>query len=150
MELILWRHADAERGEDDLERRLTVKGKKQARRIAKWLSNRLPRRVIVLASPARRAIQTAATLTDRFRIVPQLDSRAAAGEILAAAGWPDGEGTVIVVGHQPSLGRAAALCLTGREIAWSMKKGGIWWLDGGRDEEPRRAALRAVISPDFL
>jgi phosphohistidine phosphatase len=150
MELILWRHADAERGEDDLERRLTVKGKKQARRVAKWLSNRLPREIVVLASPARRAIQTAEALTDRFRIVPQLDGRASASEILTAAGWPDGEGTVIVVGHQPSLGRAAALCLTGREIAWSMKKGGIWWLEGGGDGEPRRAALRVVTSPDFL
>ena len=32
MDLILWRHADAEPGEPDDQRRLTAKGKKQARR----------------------------------------------------------------------------------------------------------------------
>ena len=37
MDLILWRHADAEiasEGEDDLSRELTVKGEKQAVRMA--------------------------------------------------------------------------------------------------------------------
>ena len=37
MELILWRHADAELGQPDSERRLTDKGHKQAARMAKWL-----------------------------------------------------------------------------------------------------------------
>ena len=34
MDLILWRHAEAEPGEPDLERALTPKGVKQARRMA--------------------------------------------------------------------------------------------------------------------
>ena len=34
MDLILWRDADAERGGCDEERRLTVKAKKQAERVA--------------------------------------------------------------------------------------------------------------------
>jgi phosphohistidine phosphatase len=37
MELILWRHADAEPGVDDLERKLTAKGRKQAARVGGWL-----------------------------------------------------------------------------------------------------------------
>ncbi len=36
MELILWRHAEAEPGEPDLGRRLSAKGEKQARRMAEW------------------------------------------------------------------------------------------------------------------
>jgi len=45
MNLILWRHAEAEiqrPGQDDIERELTAKGRRQARRVAKWLDARLP------------------------------------------------------------------------------------------------------------
>ena len=42
MELILWRHADAEDGLPDLSRRLTPRGIKQAERMAAWLLQRLP------------------------------------------------------------------------------------------------------------
>ena len=35
MDLILWRHADAEDGADDLARQLTAKGRKQAARVGK-------------------------------------------------------------------------------------------------------------------
>ena len=55
MELILWRHADAELGQPDSERRLTDKGHKQAARMAKWLAERLPEDYVVMASPAVRA-----------------------------------------------------------------------------------------------
>ncbi|HET7159881.1 MAG TPA: histidine phosphatase family protein, partial [Burkholderiales bacterium] len=34
MELVLWRHAEAEEGADDAARRLTVKGVRQAQRVA--------------------------------------------------------------------------------------------------------------------
>ena len=42
MDLILWRHADAENGVHDSERKLTAKGIKQATRMAKWLRARIP------------------------------------------------------------------------------------------------------------
>ena len=61
MDLILWRHAeafDAEPGADDMERALTPKGQKQARRMAEWLTSQLPEGCKILVSPARRAIQT--------------------------------------------------------------------------------------------
>jgi phosphohistidine phosphatase len=57
MDLILWRHADAEmaaEGEDDLSRQLTVKGEKQAVRMAAWLDRHLPEGARILVSPARR------------------------------------------------------------------------------------------------
>ena len=62
MELILWRHADAEEGADDLARRLTKKGEADAAAMAKWLRGRLPRDFTVAASPAVRAQQTAEAL----------------------------------------------------------------------------------------
>jgi phosphohistidine phosphatase, SixA len=42
MELILWRHAEAEDGSPDLERELTGKGHKQAEKMAAFLRPRLP------------------------------------------------------------------------------------------------------------
>ena len=150
MDLILWRHADAEPGVPDRERRLTAKGRKQARRVAAWLRKRLPDDVIVLVSPARRAVETAEALTDRYRTVPQLDTNARASELLDIAGWPDARGaTVVVVGHQPALGRAAALALAGKEADWKIKKGSAWWLGCGKDEEDEEVTLRAVMLPEF-
>ena len=39
VDLILWRHAEAEPGEPDLGRRLTSKGLKQAERMGEWLDH---------------------------------------------------------------------------------------------------------------
>ena len=62
MELILWRHADAEDGADDMARRLTPAGEEQAAAMAQWLRAHLPAQYTLLASPAVRAQQTAAAL----------------------------------------------------------------------------------------
>ncbi|HXJ09587.1 MAG TPA: histidine phosphatase family protein [Burkholderiales bacterium] len=144
MELILWRHADAEDGAPDLERRLTKKGRKQAARVAEWLLEHLPDDFVVVASPAARAQETAEALGVKIKTLDQLAPGASAKKILQAAGWPEGEGTVIVVGHQPDLGTAAAY-LCGVVAAWSVKKGGLWWFEDAHPVE-----VRAVISPDLL
>ena len=61
MELILWRHAEAQawaegnlRIQSDLDRALTPRGEKQAARMAEWLDRQLPGRTRILVSPARR------------------------------------------------------------------------------------------------
>jgi phosphohistidine phosphatase len=144
MELILWRHADAEDGAPDLERRLTKKGRKQAARVAEWLLGHLSEDFVVLASPAARAQETAEALGAKIRTVDELAPGASVKKILLAAGWPDGEGTAIIVGHQPDLGTTAAhLC--GVVAGWSVKKGGLWWFVDSHPIE-----VRAVISPDLL
>ena len=146
MDLILWRHADAESGMPDDERRLTAKGIKQAERMAAWLKERLPKDTVILASPARRARETAQALTRKFEVTEEVGTGANSQAVLKVAAWPHGEGTVVVVGHQPTLGQTAALLLTGKPQEWSIKKGAIWWLARrGRD-----TILRAVIAPDLL
>ena len=150
MDLILWRHAEAEEGGADLERKLTAKGLKQAERVAKWLLQRLPGKFTVVASPAARAQQTAAALTTKLRTEKSLAPGAQVKDILEAANWPDHKGAVVVVGHQPDLGNAAAYLLSGSQDQWSIKKGGLWWLsDRVRDEE-NQVVVRAVVSPDLL
>jgi phosphohistidine phosphatase len=147
MDLLLWRHADAEPGARDLERNLTAKGRKQAKRVAEWLRAWAPRDARILVSPAYRAQQTAEALTKSFATVPALAPGADPQQVLAAAGWPEAKATVLVVGHQPTLGRVAALALTGRAAEWSMQKASVWWLSRRDDASVR---LRAVVSPDLL
>ena len=128
MDLILWRHAEAEPGEPDLGRRLTAKGVQQAERMAKWLDRHLPATTRILSSPADRAQQTALALKRKFRVVPELAPGASAAAVLAAAGWPDAREPVLIVGHQPTLGEVAAFLLTDDEASWSVRKGAVWWL----------------------
>ncbi len=150
MELILWRHADAAEGTRDLERKLTAKGRKQAARVAGWLVARLPSRYAVIASPARRARETADALGVRYKISERLAPGAAPADILEAAGWPLQKGTVVVIGHQPDLGRLAAVLLAGTEAEWSVKKGGLWWLSNRERDGEAQVVVRAVLSPDLL
>jgi phosphohistidine phosphatase len=58
MDLILWRHAEAEDGVPDTARKLTPKGEKQAQKIAKWLKERIESPVRMIVSPAVRTQQT--------------------------------------------------------------------------------------------
>jgi phosphohistidine phosphatase len=150
MELILWRHADAADGSPDSERELTAKGIKQARRMAKWLKPRLPEDTVILASPAKRAQQTARALTADFRTVDDIGTAATPEALLAAIGWPKLEGNVVVVGHQPTLGETAALLLTGRKEQWGIKKGALIWLARREHDAITHPHLRAAISPDLL
>ena len=128
MDLILWRHADAEDGVPDELRPLTPRGMKQAARAAQWLETHLPDTCRIIVSPAVRAQQTAQALRRRFRTVREIDTGASAADVLAAAKWPDARECVLVVGHQPTLGRVASLLLTGEETDRSMRKGAVWWL----------------------
>ncbi|MGQ0579547.1 MAG: SixA phosphatase family protein [Betaproteobacteria bacterium] len=150
MDLILWRHAEAVDGPPDLARELTPKGVTQAKAIAQWLRPRLPRQTRIIVSPAARAQQTAAALTDEFKIDRQLAPGAPPTAVLAASGWPDHRGAVVVVGHQPTLGMMAALLIAGEPLPWSIKKSAIWWLSHRVRGEHAQVVLRAVMSPDML
>lgn len=151
MDLILWRHAEAEEGDGSLpdhKRRLTARGEKQAKQVARWLREHLPSKRKVLVSPAERTQQTAHALELPYEIEPRIGIGASAPDVLAAVGWPDRSGAVLIVGHQPTLGRVAALLLGGEEANWSIKKGGVWWFScRARDEG--QTVLRAVLNPDF-
>jgi phosphohistidine phosphatase len=150
VDLILWRHAEAEPGEPDLGRRLTSKGLKQAERVADWLDGRLPDTTRILASPADRAQQTALALKRKFRTAEELAPGASASDVLAAAGWPDARESVLVVGHQPTLGEVASLLLAQDELPWSIRKGAVWWLSNRVRDGVSTVVLKVVIGPDFV
>ncbi|MCA1978978.1 MAG: phosphohistidine phosphatase SixA [Thiobacillus sp.] len=149
MDLILWRHAEAEEGVPDLERELTPRGRKQASRMADWLTPRLPPDVRILASPALRARQTAQALGREVDIEPALAPGATAEAVLTAADWPNAVHPVLVVGHQPTLGRIAARLLAGSEGDVSIKKAGVWWFQCRERDGELQIVLRAVAGPDY-
>jgi len=97
----------------------------------------------VLASPALRAQQTAAALGASIVTDKTLAPGASSAAILKAA--QKHKGTILVVGHQPDLGRAAAQLVAGANTEWHIEKGAIWWLAG---DAPAR--IKAVVSPDLL
>jgi phosphohistidine phosphatase len=160
MDLILWRHAEAEDGDGntpDAKRRLTARGEKQARKMATWLNAHLPHNPTVLVSPTERTQQTAHALGLPFEIEPLIGVGADCADLLTAAGWMNtGKrkvsrgGTAIIVGHQPTLGRLAALLLSGTEADWAFKKGAVWWFSRRTRELGTQTVLRAVVGPDLI
>ena len=153
MDLILWRHAEAEEGDSatpDSKRRLTARGEKQAKQVARWLRQHLPRERKILVSPAERTRQTALALDLPYEIEPRIGTGASVKDVLIAAGWPGQSGAVLIVGHQPTLGRVAALLLGGAEASWSIKKGGVWWFSCRLHNDEAQIALRAVLNPDLI
>ena len=150
MDLILWRHAEAEPGEPDLGRRLTSKGLKQAERMAEWLEHRLPETTRIMVSPADRTQQTALALGRKFKTSDDVAPGASTASVLAAGGWPDAREPVLVVGHQPTLGEVAAFLLSGEEAAWSIRKGAVWWFSNRTRLGQPGVLLKVAIGPDLV
>lgn len=154
MDLILWRHAEAENfleeDGEDLERPLTHRGEKQAARMAVWLDRQLPDGLRVIASPARRTEQTARALGRKYKLRAELLPGGSADDLLELAQWPRARGAVLVVGHQPMLGQAVARLLELRSEECSIRKGAVWWLRHRQRQEGSETILLAVQSPDFL
>ncbi len=153
MDLILWRHAeahDAEPGQDDLQRRLTPRGEKQATRVGQWLDRQLPEGVRILSSPAVRAEQTVKTLGREYKVRDALSPGASVDDLLEAAGWPEAKYPVILVGHQPTLGEVAAKLLKMGEGPCPIRKGAVWWLRSRHREGSEQTVIVSVTVPDRL
>ncbi|MEI7614188.1 MAG: histidine phosphatase family protein [Betaproteobacteria bacterium] len=155
MDLLLWRHAEAEDGVPDLKRKLTPRGEKQALQMAEWISKHAPKNLRIIASPAVRCQQTAQALGRPFETDKRLGTDSNSSNLLAAIHWPDGgNGTsgktaVLVVGHQPTLGQTAALLLSGSEAEWTVKKGALWWFSNRTRRGETQTVLRAMLSAEL-
>ncbi|MFL9878637.1 histidine phosphatase family protein [Herbaspirillum rhizosphaerae] len=150
MELILWRHAEAELGEPDEGRALTGKGHKQAWKMADWLDRNLPDSCRILVSPATRTLQTAEALGRKFKIHADLAPDKSPEDLLAAANWPDSREPVLIIGHQPTLGLVAAQLIGGIPQEWSIRKANVWWIAQRERGDITTNYLRAVMAPDLI
>lgn len=153
MDLILWRHAEAhELGAQgtDLERELTPRGQKQASRVAAWLDRQLPDGARILCSPAQRTVQTADALGRKYKLRDELAPDAAPAALLELVQWPQGRGTVLVIGHQPTLGQTVARLLGMPEGELALRKGALWWLRTRERDGQRQTVVVAVQAPDTV
>jgi phosphohistidine phosphatase len=132
------RHAKAEpkRSEDDWARGLTPKGRRQFRTHArKWAKTADLRGIAT--SPWVRAVQTAeilasATGLEEVRICAELAGEPGVPAKIVQLVRKLGSGWA-VVGHNPSLTRAAALACGLKRLPVKLKKGSILELRVGRD-----------------
>ena len=153
MDLVLWRHAEAEEGSDalgDMDRALTPRGSKQAQRMAQWLDRHLPDSTRVLASPARRTEQTVQALGRRYKLRPDLAPGCTPEQLLAAAQWPDSKSAVLLVGHQPTLGQTVAQLLGLRESELAVRKGAVWWLRRRERDGHAQTVVVSVQGPETI
>ena len=157
MDLILWRHAEAEdwpggdpEGGSDLDRSLTPRGEKQAARMAGWLDRQLPEGTRILVSPARRCEQTVLALGRKYKIRTELAPDATPAQLLELVQWPQSRSPVLVVGHQPTLGQTIAQLLGLQERDCPVKKGSLWWLRSRERDGHTQTVVVTVQSPEVL
>ena len=157
MDLILWRHAEAEEktgavpgSPDDMARKLTPRGEKQAARIAQWLDRQLPGSARLLVSPARRCEQTALALGRKFKLSQELAPDATLAQLLELVQWPQSKSPILVVGHQPLLGQAVAQLLGFKVSECTLKKGALWWLRTRERDGQCQTMVVTVQSPELL
>ena len=157
MDLILWRHAEAEdwllgdpQPRLDLDRSLTQRGEKQAARMAAWLDRQLPEGARIWVSPARRCEQTALALGRKYKIRAELAPDATPGQLLDLVQWPTSKYPVLVVGHQPVLGQTIAQLLSLKENECAVKKGALWWLRNRDRDGQSQTVVVTVQSPEIL
>ena len=153
MDLILWRHAEAiepEAGQLDMTRPLTRRGEKQATKMAAWLDRQMPDTTRIWVSPSRRTEQTAAALGRKFKITDALAPQATVEQLLELAQWPLGNGCVLMIGHQPTLGQTLSQVLGLSTGECAVKKGAVWWVRYRERETEAQTVVVTVQTPEFL
>lgn len=153
MDLIFWRHAEAEdehEGLSDLERALTPRGEKQAARVAAWLDRHLPEGTRIQSSPAVRCEQTVRALERKYKLREQLQPGATPADVLEAAQWPNAKQPVMIVGHQPVLGQVLAQLLRIEGGHCAIRKGAVWWLRTRERDGQEQTVLWAVVNPETV
>jgi phosphohistidine phosphatase len=136
MELILFRHGPAEdRAKDgtDASRALTADGIEKTTAASRGLARLVKAPVTILSSPKMRAAQTAAILGKELGVAPEALEALAGDSLegLLASLWKRRDKRVILVGHEPLLGRTIQRLCTGAGTIPSvtLKKAGAAALD---------------------
>ena len=156
IELLLLRHADAGDPDawegPDAVRPLSAKGRRQADRVAAWLTRIEHRPDVILSSPKVRALETAEAIAQAFEMPVAQEARLAGpldvpvlGEILADAGRP---ARPMLVGHDPDFSHLAAV-LAGAPTL-EIRKGALVRIDFEPPIEAGSGIVRWVVPPDAL
>jgi len=157
--LYLVRHAiAAERGPewpDDTKRPLTHRGVARMRMVATGMRSIGVRVDVVCTSPLVRARQTAKLLVECLRpkpesvVVPALAPGHSPASVVKALQRAPVASSLMLVGHEPDLGRLAAWFIGAREPL-SFKKGGVCRIDVASAARPRDGVLVWMATPKML
>lgn len=154
-DLILWRHAEAEALSatgKDADRRLTARGRQDAAAMAQWLDGHLPADTMVWCSPAQRCRETVDPYTAlRQRnalIMDDLQVVSPVSKIYTALQHYHGTQALLVVGHEPNLGRLINTLTHRQTASCAVSKGEVWWLRPVNAEAyERKFEITLVQSP---
>ncbi len=157
MDIILWRHAYAQEGSDtlaDIDRPLTARGIKHAKRVGDWLEKKLPDSTKVWSSPALRCCETAQALGRKFKNSDELLPTANTAQMLAFIAQQmaahSSTSALLLVGHQPSLGQAIAQLLGLSALEFPLKKGAVCWLRLNQEADKTDVELLALIGSQWV
>jgi len=161
MDCLLFRHGIAVAREEwegkDVDRPLTEKGKRRVREVAAGLRRLDVRPTVIYASPARRAVETAHLLhgllasSTLMQLRDELLPEAPPTQVVSLMQDLPPESCVICIGHEPQLGMAASVLLSGRASAsFPLKKAGACLIELSIPAKPGRGVLRWWLTPSQL
>jgi phosphohistidine phosphatase len=104
----------------------------------------------VLVSPARRTSRPPQALDRKFKTVPALAPDGTVDAPAARRALARRREPVLVVGHQPTLGLAAAYLLAGQPLALGGAQGRGVVAARARARRRAQVVLHAVMSPELL
>ena len=161
MDCVFVRHGIAVAREEwegkDVDRPLTEKGKRRVREVAAGLRRLDVRPTVIYASPARRAVETAQLLhgllarLSLMQLRDELLPDAPPNRLLSILHNLPPDSCVICIGHEPQLGMAASVLLSGRASAsFPLKKAGACLIELSIPAKPGRGVLRWWLTPGQL
>lgn len=161
MRVVLFRHGiagsrDARRWPDDALRPLTARGKERTEQAARGLRKLMPV-TRILSSPLLRATQTADILrsvyevTREIELVPALSPGGSYHEVIQRLRALRPSESVALVGHEPDLGKLAAVLAFGAPASsLPLKKAGACIIDFVGKPESGHGKLFALLPPRML
>ena len=156
MEVYLLRHGiaeDARAGQPDAERNLTPEGRDKLRRVLRRARIAGVQPSVILASPLRRAIETAeiaaevlgykGTVARTRSLVPDAHPAEVWDEIRARKDEP----AILLAGHEPQMSTSVAFLLDAPSLAVDMKKAALVRLDCERFGPKPACVLKWMLTP---
>ncbi len=156
MELYIFRHGiadDARPGQSDSERALTAEGKKKLRSVLKIAKLAAVAPTLVMSSPLRRAVETAAIAVD----VLGYKGEVLTSSTLVPSGRPEAvwdelrvhkdESQVLLAGHEPLFSGLTAFLLQSPNLQVDFKKGTIVRIDLEKFGAEPRGVLKWMLIP---
>ena len=161
MRVVLFRHGpagqrDASRWPDDGQRPLTAKGEERTLAASDGLAMLLGGEITVIAtSPLVRAARTAELLSQSApdAALEPLDALLPGHSYRGVLAWlakRAPEDTVVLVGHEPDLGKLAGMLVFGAPAALPLKKAGAALIQCVGEVTPGAGKLRWLMPPKAL